>query len=79
MIIALDDLVGRLAMNRSLAELADRRASGALWIKFSDGKLRRTEESRTAGQNVALQVRLDPAGALVSLEVFAKGGARRRT
>jgi hypothetical protein len=66
-------------MNRSLAELAGRRASGALWIKFSGGKVRKTEEFRTAGQNVVLQVRLDPAGALVSLEIFPKGGAHRRT
>jgi hypothetical protein len=37
MIIALDDLVRRLAVNRSLAEWGDTRASEALWIKFSDG------------------------------------------
>ena len=45
-------------MNRSLAELADWRASGALRIKFSDGRVRKKEEFGTAVQNEVLQVRL---------------------
>ena len=71
MIIALDDLVRRLDLNRSLSELGDTRASEALWIKFSDGKVRKTEDFKTADQNPILQVHLGPRGALVSLEIFS--------
>ena len=70
MIIALDDLLKRLDANRSLAELGDTKASDALWIKVSEGKIQRKEEFRTPDGNQILQIHLDANGELLGFEIF---------
>jgi len=68
MIVTIGELVERLD---AYDNLGDTKASEALWIKFSDGKVRKTEDFKTADQNPILQVHLGPRGALVSLEIFS--------
>ena len=70
MILKIDDLVNRLDASRNSREMADTSAADSLWIKFSDGKIHRTQDFTTPDENQLLQLQLDADDQLLGLEIF---------